>query len=168
MKNIIIVIVVALILLLLPFALTSGTAPTHKEKQTSTRGDILKQIKNKKVSIFLNRIWNDALFVSQEYKIPIALVLAQSAQETGFGTSKNCKVNNNFFGVRRCGKYEFYSCQFESFVDYGAKVLGQDCYKGCNTLQDWFDRLECCNYAGDEGYTKRLKKIIETYKLYLL
>ncbi len=152
---------------LFPFALQSGTVQ-HPQTGTSTRGDILKQIKNKKVSLFFNRIWNDAVFVSNEYKIPIALVLAQSAQETGFGTSKNCVHNNNFFGVRRCGKYEMYSCKFESFVDYGAKVLGQDCYKGCVTLQDWFTKLECCGYAGDAKYTKRLKKIIETYNLYLL
>jgi len=157
-----------IIALSLPFALTSATTPNHIKTEVSTRGDILKQIKNKKVSTFFNRIWNDALFVSTEYKIPIALVLAQSAQETGFGTSKNCRENNNFFGVRRCGKYEQYSCRYESFIDYGNNVLGQDCYKGCVTLNDWFDKLVCCNYASDTGYTKRLKKIIETYKLYLL
>lgn len=154
--------------MLLPFALASGTIPTHPQIEISIRGDILKHIKNKKVSIFFNRIWEDAVFVSENYKIPIALVLAQAAQETGFGTSKNCRLNNNYFGVRRCGKYEFYSCKFESFVDYGAKVLGAECYKGCATLNDYFDRIECCHYASDKGYTKRLKSIIEKYKLYLL
>jgi flagellum-specific peptidoglycan hydrolase FlgJ len=163
MKNIIIV-----LLILLPFALTSGIAPTHHEKEQSTRGDILKQIKNKKVSTFFNRIWEDALFVSQEYKIPIALVLAQAAQETGFGTSKNCRENNNFFGVRRCKQYESYSCKFESFVDYASNVLGADCYANCTNLNDYFTALECCGYASDKNYIKSLKKIIEKHKLYLL
>jgi len=151
-----------------PFALQSGTIPTKPQTELSTRGDILKQIKNKKVSVFFNRIWDDALFVSTEYKIPIALVLAQSAQETGFGTSKVCLLNNNYFGVRRCKQYEVYACKFESFVDYANNVLGAECYKGCNTLQDWFTALECCHYASDKGYVKRLKKIIEKHKLYLL
>ncbi len=163
MKNIIII-----LLILLPFALTSGTTPNHIKTEISVRGDILKQIKNKKVSTFFNRIWEDALFVSQEYKIPIALVLSQAAQETGFGTSKNCIQNNNYFGVRRCGKYEQYSCRYESFIDYGNNVLGQDCYKGCVTLNDWFDKLVCCNYAGDAAYTKRLNQIIRQYNLHLL
>lgn len=163
MKNVIII-----ALILLPFALTSGTTPTHIKTEVSTRGDILKDIKNKKVSTFFNRIWNDAVYVSENYKIPIALVLAQAAQESGWGTSKNCRNNNNYFGVRRCGKYEVYSCRFESFVDYAAKVLGADCYKGCTTLNEYFTALECCGYAADKCYTKRLKRIIETYKLYLL
>ncbi len=155
-------------MLLLPFALTSGTTPNHKEKETSTRGDILKQIKNKKVSTFFNRIWNDAVFVSTEYKIPIALVLAQAAQETGFGTSKNCVNNNNYFGVRRCKQYETYSCRYESFVDYASNVLGADCYKGCTTLQDWFNALECCKYASDPNYIKQLNQIIKKYNLHLI
>jgi len=153
--------------ILLPFYLQSGTVQ-HPQTELSTRGDILKQIKNKKVSLFFNRIWNDAVFVSENYNIPIALVLAQSAQETGFGTSKNCRLNNNYFGVRRCKAYEVYSCRYESFIDYGNNVLGADCYKGCTTLQDWFNRLECCGYAGDAKYTKRLNQIIKQYKLYLL
>jgi uncharacterized FlgJ-related protein len=106
-------------ILFLPFALQSGTIPTQPQSEVSTRGDILKDIKNKKVSLFFNRIWNDAAYVSENYNIPIALVLAQSAQETGFGTSKNCRNNNNYFGVRRCKKYEVYSCRFESFFYIG-------------------------------------------------
>jgi flagellum-specific peptidoglycan hydrolase FlgJ len=156
-----------LFFILIPFYLQIGTVQ-HPQTETSTRGDILKQIKNKKVSVFFNRIWNDAVFVSENYNIPIALVLAQAAQETGFGTSKNCRNNNNYFGVRRCKTYETYSCRYESFVDYASNVLGADCYKGCKTLQDWFTALECCHYASDSGYTKRLKQIIKTYNLYLL
>lgn len=155
-------------ILALPFALQSGTIPAKPQTELSTRGDILKQINNKKVSLFFNRIWDDALFVSTEYKIPIALVLSQAAQESGWGTSELCRHNNNYFGVKHCGKYQSYNCKFESFEDYALNVLGADCYNGCATLQDWFDRLECCHYASDKGYVKSLKKIIEKHKLYLL
>mgnify|MGYP006328247313 FL=1 len=156
------------ICLFLPFATQSGTIPTKPQTELSARGEILKRISNKKVSTFFNRIWNDAVFVSKEYKIPLALVLSQAAQESGWGTSKNCRLNNNYFGVRSYGEYHVYSCQYESFVDYAANVLGSKCYKGCNSLDEWFYRIECCYYASDNGYVKRLKQIIKQYNLNLL
>jgi flagellum-specific peptidoglycan hydrolase FlgJ len=98
----------------------------------------------------------------------MCLILAQAAQESGWGTSKQSTQNCNYFGVRRKDKYERYSCQFESFVDYGAFVMGAECYRGCENLGDWLIALECCGYAGDKHYTKRLLRIIDKYNLYTI
>jgi len=124
---------------------------------TPNRGTSLMQCQNKKVSLFLNSIWSDAELIAHLYGIPLELILAQSCQETGFGLSKKCQQNCNYFGVQH-GNYDN---KTESFFDYG-RVLTLPCYENLQpkTLEEWLAALECCGYAGDKNYTKSLRKII--------
>jgi flagellum-specific peptidoglycan hydrolase FlgJ len=106
------------------------------------RGELLCNIKNDKVSKFINHIYTDAEIACKESGLPLGLLLAQSCEsglplglllaqsclESGYGQS-NLAVNScNFLGIRRNGKYCEYATPLECFRDW-AKILRQKCYQ---------------------------------------
>jgi len=137
-----------------------------KSESLSPKGEILVSCPSH-VSKFLLDIWADASVISKKHNIPLALILAQACQESGFGRSKNARLRCNLFGIRRKGKIVEYGSIFESFKDYGT-VLSQNCYGNPKNIHDWLVALDCCKYAGDKNYANRIQEIIERYKLYLL
>ena len=114
----------------------------------------------KRVADYLKSIDHDAQWISDLYKIPKELILSQACQESGYGTSDNCLIYCNHFGIQG----GIYDNQIECFVDY-ARVLTLPCYDNLQpkTLDEWLLALECCNYAGDKNYTQSLRIIIEKY-----
>ena len=94
---------------------------------TTPLGAVLLAIDNDKVSIFINSIYKDAKRIEKDYGVPVALVIAQAAQETGFGKSRLCQEDNNYFGIRRNHEYMKYTNKAQSFTDYGG-VMSQRCY----------------------------------------
>lgn len=138
--------------------------PLTKTETASKRGRVLLAAP-KHVSLYLNSIWNDAEVVSKEVSIPLALVLAASCLESGYGSSNLCKENNHH-GIKYNGKYAKFNSQSESFKAYGM-VLSQKCYKAteCHSLEDWLAALEFCGYAESKKYNKKLLSIIKKYKL---
>lgn len=112
------------------------------------------------VTAYLKSIEQDAQWISDLYGIPKKIILAQGCQESGFGTSYNCQMFCNHFGIQG----SIYDNQIECFVDY-ARVLTLPCYENLQpkTIEEWLEALECCHYASDENYTKSLKIIIENY-----
>ena len=127
----------------------------------SKRGQILCNINNQKVAIFVNSVWNIAEEIEIIYGIPLELTIAQAAQESGFGTSNLALNECNYFGIKG---YKFASRE-ECFLKYADILTALPCYTNLQpkTLEDWFKALECCGYAGDTQYTKRLKRIIDNY-----
>lgn len=113
------------------------------------------------VSRYLNLIENDAQTISRMFGIPKELIIAQSCQETGFGTSFICLHYCNFFGI----KNGFYDSQFECFLRYAEILVSSKCYQNLQpkSLDDWLDALECCHYASDINYTNNLRLIIQKY-----
>lgn len=140
--------------------------PLFSFSPLSTKGHILISAPNN-VSIYLNNIWSDAEMVSKVQNIPLALILAQSCLESGFGKSRLAREQCNHHGIKYRGKYAEFSTRLESFQAYG-NVLNQNCYGSPKDLQEWFLALECCGYAESKKYTSKLQKIIKKYKLYLL
>lgn len=114
----------------------------------------------KNVTDYLKSIDQDAQWISDLYKIPKELILSQACQESGFGTSYNCQMFCNHFGIQG----SIYDNQIECFVDY-ARVLTLPCYENLQpkTLDEWLEALECCHYATDSTYTESLKLIITKY-----
>jgi flagellum-specific peptidoglycan hydrolase FlgJ len=95
------------------------------------RGELLCSIENNKVSIFFNRIYDDADYVSKSYGLPMSLLMAQAALESGWGMS-NLAINKcNYLGIKYKGEYREFSSRKECFMKWG-KVLKQNCY---NNLQ---------------------------------
>src|SRR5678815_298043 len=77
---------------------------------------------------FINKFRPLADSLSEEYQIPAALILGVSIIESSSGTSRNCKLLNNYFGI--VGKndllktrgirtrYKQYEDATESFVHF--------------------------------------------------
>ena len=128
---------------------------------TSKRGQILCNIQNDKVSTYINSIWNIAEEIEVIYGIPLELTIAQGCQESGFGTSNLALNECNHLGIKG---FKFASKE-ECFLKYADILTALPCYTNLQprTLDDWFNALECCGYAGDIHYTKRLKRIINDY-----
>jgi flagellum-specific peptidoglycan hydrolase FlgJ len=114
----------------------------------------------KRVADYLKSIDQDAQWISDLYGIPKELIQAQGCQESGYGTSDNCVIYCNHFGIQG----GIYDNQIECFVDY-ARVLTLPCYNNLQpkSLEEWLDALECCTYATDSNYTKSLRLIITKY-----
>jgi len=136
---------------------------------TTPLGAVLLSIDNDKVSIFINSVYKDAKRIEKDFGVPVALVIAQAAQETGWGKSKLCQENNNYFGIRRNHEHMRYETKAQSFSDYGG-VMTQRCYNVLTpkNLDEWYRALEFCNYAGHKKKEKKLNSIIFKYGLDLL
>lgn len=134
------------ICLFIPFATQSGTPPTEN---------------NLHVYRFLALIEEDATVIANMFGIPKELILAQSCQETGFGTSFICTHYCNYFGI----KNGFYDSRFECFLRYAEILVSSKCYRNLQpkNLEEWFAALECCYYASDTNYTNNLRLIIQKY-----
>ena len=135
----------------------------------SQRWELLKNISNKKVGIFFNKIYDDAVKVSKATGVPLALILAQSALETKYGQSRRCIEDCNYFAVKRNHKYMIYDSKEESFKDY-QKVMNQVCYRDLSpkTLEEWYYALKVCKYAESKKYIDKLMWIIKHFGLYKL
>ena len=99
-------------ILILLLSLTAAAQNT-KPVATTNLGQCLLKIENDKVSCFINRIYNDAVFVREKYGIPVALTIGQACFESGYGKSKLAKESNNFFGIRRNHQFCKYKSQRE-------------------------------------------------------
>ena len=134
------------IFLFIPFATQSGTPPTEN---------------NLHVYRFLALIEEDATVIANMFKIPKELIIAQSCQETGFGTSFICTHYCNYFGI----KNGFYDSRFECFLRYAEILVSSKCYRNLQpkSLEEWLDALTCCGYASDVNYTQSIKLIIQKY-----
>ena len=157
------------IILFLLITATTTTTAQKPENMTTKIGRVLVGIDNDKVSIFICKVYKDAKRIEQDFGVPVSLTIAQAAIETGFGKSRLCKEENNYFGIRRNHKNMSYNSKSESFTDYG-KVMTQRCYNMqiCHDVDCWVDALKVCKYAGIEDYGQKVKSIIKRYKLNLL
>ena len=169
MKSLLIVI----LLLLITAQAHPTTSPTAHDtpepKATTKRGKFLLSIKRPKVSIFFNSHYSGAEMLKNEFGIPMQISLAQFALESGFGKSDLCLNNLNFGGIKHKGAYVCYESKKAFYLAYAA-VFSQCCYEGIdrNNVDAWLVALERCGYATSNVYVKKLKQIIETYKLYLI
>ena len=135
----------------------------------SKRGEFLCSINNNKVSIYYNRIWDDAEYVCNKYKIPMSVLFSQAALESGWGMS-NLAINKcNHLGIKKKGEYRDFSSRRACFEKW-AKVLHQNCYNNLQpkSFDDWVNALECCGYARSEHYKYKLRIIYKKDNLEIL
>ena len=105
--------------------------------------------------------------VQETYGVPASVVLGQYALESGYGTSKLAKNNNNFFGMRNGSKgWQKFDSKEESFMAYG-KLLSSDLYtsksNGATTVNEYVNSI-AETYApssdGNNNYAGKVLKII--------
>ena len=134
------------------------------------RGELLCSIDNRKVSIFINSIYEDAEKVCKKYDLPLGLLIAQACLESGFGSSYYARERCNFLGIKYEGVYaEFESA--EKCFEAWARVLSKDCYKEIPTtsLNLWLYQLDaCCYHMAGGRYSRKIRSIYYKYGLDIL
>lgn len=141
---------------------------------------------------FFGYIAVDAVVLDEKYGIPAEVTIAQAILESGWGRSELSQKSNNYFGVKeyrktkKGGKYETTEylkgkkvLKIEKFRVYDSveQCLQDRAYWLYNNKRykdiDWhkLDAYEFCQilqdkkYATDPNYSKKLKRIIDSYKL---
>lgn len=141
------------------------TLSTIASPDPSKRGEILTNIENRDCALFINRIWNDAEYVCRKYDLPLGLLIAQAAFESGWGKSSLCKNRNNYLGIKFEGKFATFKSRLHCFESW-AKVVSKPCYTDLEfkTLSGWCYLLESCGYA-EKGYARHIKRIVKQFRL---
>jgi len=118
------------------------------------------------------------------FGIPASLILAQAAQETGYGSSLLAQESKNYFGIKGEGKvygttevipgvgsvaiedeFRTYSSKFGSFWDH-AQVLRDEYPQTVGTPpEEGAVALQIGGYATDPDYSANLLGLIEAHDL---
>jgi flagellar protein FlgJ len=141
------------------------------------------------VSAFINMALPVARNVKTKWGVPIAVTIAQSAQETGWGRKV---VHNAFFGIKGHapdgsstkfgttevvnGKVIHIQAQFRAYTDYadaaddyGRLLSGDSRYQGAFAYKHaplkFVEEIARAGYATDPNYAKDLKSIISSNHL---
>lgn len=117
--------------------------------------------------------------LSAEYGIPAAVILGVAIVESGSGTSRNCKLLNNYFGI--VGKnnllktkgiktrYKQYPSATASFVDFCKLLAKKKYYKKLKGNMDhtlWVDAISKSGYSEVPAvWKKRVSDTIKKNKL---
>jgi len=117
--------------------------------------------------------------LSTEYSIPRAVILGISIIESGSGTSRNCKLLNNYFGI--VGKnnvyktkgiktrYKQYPDALSSFADFCRLMTKKKFYnrlKGNTNYILWVDAISKAGYSEvPETWKQRVSSVIRKNKL---
>ena len=116
--------------------------------------------------------------LSKEYGIPSAIILGVAIVESSSGTSKNCKLLNNYFGIvgkndlKQIGKksrYKQYPDAFSSFEHF-CKVLSKKKYykqlKGNMHYKLWTLHISKSGYSEIPAvWQQRVNEVIRANKL---
>jgi hypothetical protein len=115
--------------------------------------------------------------LSAQWGIPVSIILGVSMQESGCGTSINCKQLNNYFGVKghnhlkkRHTKYKQYASAEASFNDFCGILSRKKFYPKLKNNMDyklWLMYMNKHKYASaKEVWIHRIKLLIAKHKLY--
>ena len=150
------------------------------------------QAKNQRpanVTAFINKTLTDAKSIKEKYKVPVSILIAQAALESGWGRSVK---DNAYFGIKAHktsgsttsftttefvnGKkvtttdaFRAYANFGEAAEDYGKFLTTNARHKAAfayaNDPARFAEELQKAGYATDPKYADKLKTIISTYKL---
>ena len=129
-----------------------------------------------RVKDFFSRYLPLSTELSAQYGIPVSIILGVSFEESGFGTSRNCKLLNNFFGVRgrntlkkSHSTYKQYNSPEDSFRDFCNILTRKKFYsklKNDMNSAKWIDAMDKANYASGQAiWKKETTIIIKKYRL---
>lgn len=117
--------------------------------------------------------------LAAEYGIPAAIILGIAIMETGGGTSRNCKLLNNHFGIvgknnlwktkKIRTRYKQYPDATASYVDFCKHVKKKKYYKRLKGKTDynlWLDAISKSGYSEAPAIWKsRVISVIKKNKL---
>ena len=113
--------------------------------------------------------------LSKDYGIPASVILGVAIIESGSGTSKNCKLLNNFFGIVGKNKlmktkgiksrYKQYDDPHDSFKDFCKLLKKKKFYKSLKGNMDhalWVDSISKAGYSEVPAVWKQ--RVLSTIK----
>lgn len=116
--------------------------------------------------------------LSQEYGIPAAIILGVSIVESSSGTSKNCRLLNNYFGVvgkndlkskGKKSRYKQYPDATASFVHFCKVIAKKKFYKklkGNMHYKLWTSHISSNGYSEVPAvWQSRVNEVIRVNKL---
>lgn len=117
--------------------------------------------------------------LAAEYEIPASVILGIAITESGGGTSRNCKLLNNHFGIvgkndlwktkKIRSRYKQYPDATASYVDFCKKVKKKKYYKHLKGKTDytlWLDAMSKSGYSEAPAIWKsRVISVIKKNKL---
>lgn len=123
----------------------------------------------------------DAIKLSNEYNVPVYMILGTAILESKYGQSKLATDHNNHFGMNGKGvkmkdehiikSFKKYQSDFESYIDY-CKLWDLPRYADMRTMNGAWDmqarEMKCRGYATNPKYDTLLISIIEQYSLWKL
>ena len=121
---------------------------------------------NHKHCEYLNNAYSLAILVEFKYNVPIAVTMAVSILESGYGTSYAATERNNYFGFNK-GK-KVYISMYESFMDFGLLLATANRYKSLKYIKKPTNYTRCMNELGfnpNPEYYLKLNEIIKQFKL---
>lgn len=141
------------------------------------------------VTAFINKTLADAKLIKAKYRIPVSVLIAQAALESGWGRDVK---GNAYFGIKSHGtsgattqfkttefingkatslsdSFRAYASFKEAAEDYGRFLTTNPRYKAAffhtSDPLKFADQLQIAGYATDPRYAAKLKAIITTYNL---
>jgi Bax protein len=117
--------------------------------------------------------------LSQEYKIPVAVILGVAIIESGAGTSRNSKLLHNHFGIvgkndllktkgikSRYKQFKSAADSYQAFCKLLKKRKYYDKLKGNKNYHLWLDAMSKHGYSEDpEGWKQKITACIRKSKL---
>jgi len=113
--------------------------------------------------------------LSSVYGVPTSIILGVAILESGSGTSRNCKLLNNHFGIvgkndllktkRIKSRYKQYPDSLASYVDFCKLMTKKKFYKKLKDNHDynlWVEAISSSGYSEIPDYWKQ--KVLETIK----
>lgn len=121
-----------------------------------------------------------AMSLSKESGIPASIILGVSMIESAMGKSRNCKLLNNYFGIKGKNQlskakgaphsaYKQYPNAKASFKDFVRIVKSKKYYpklKGTTDYKKWLETMNQYGYAEAKGkWIADISSVIKKYKL---
>jgi uncharacterized FlgJ-related protein len=121
-----------------------------------------------------------AIRLMYETGIPASIILGVSMIESAMGTSKNCRLLNNYFGVKGSNKlhktkskhrsaYKQYTNADESFQHFTKIVMSKKWFPTMKKKKDyhlWLHKLNKSGYAEAKGkWIHDIESVIQKYNL---
>jgi len=122
---------------------------------------------------FINKFDELSISLSNEFKIPVSVILAISLWESGSGTSRLSRTKHNYFGVKQGKNYKRYDNDSVSFRHFCEFISKRKYYKKLtsNNVTDyhiWVLNIKRGGYSETKTWDKHVISMIEIYNLTMI
>jgi len=119
---------------------------------------------------FIDKFDKLSMSLSNEFKIPVSVILSISLWESGSGTSKLSKTKHNYFGVKQGNHYKRYENDSTSFRHFCEFISKRKYYNTLitNNVTDyniWVHNIKRGGYSETRTWDKHIIYMIKMYNL---